>query len=390
MGLWVLRVFVVVVVAVLFLGVVSAEINNQVQDENVITWDDMRVDLTKEKMGLREERNRSRVIVVDWNGSGDSVTVQGAVDMVPLHNSERVKIYILPGIYREKVLVPDSKPYISFIGDENRTSETIITWQDKASDKDKDGSEIGTFGSASVEVESDYFCATGITISVKNHQLFSIFTSSTDAIVKFLIFVALCKLQNTVVAIPGGYGMQAVALRLSGDKAMLYKVQILGAQDTLLDDNGSHYFYQCHIQGTVDFIFGSSKSLYQDCVLHSTATRFGAIAAHHRNSEDEDTGFSFVNCTINGTGNILLGRAWGDYSRAIYSYCDIDNIIIPSGWSDWDQPSRQKTAVFGEYKCRGKGANRRYRVPWSKNFSYEEARRFLDMKFIEGELWLRL
>ncbi|KAF5949565.1 hypothetical protein HYC85_011558 [Camellia sinensis] len=361
MGLWVLRVFVVVVVvAVLFLGVVSAEINNQVQDENVITWDDMRVDLTKEKMGLREERNRSRVIVVDWNGSGDSVTVQGAVDMVPLHNSERVKIYILPGIYREKVLVPDSKPYISFIGDENRTSETIITWHNKASDKDKDGSEIGTFGSASVEVESDYFCATGITIS------------------------------NTVVAVPGGYGMQAVALRLSGDKAMLYKVQILGAQDTLLDDNGSHYFYQCHIQGTVDFIFGSSKSLYQDCVLHSTATRFGAIAAHHRNSEDEDTGFSFVNCTINGTGNILLGRAWGDYSRAIYSYCDIDNIIIPSGWSDWDQPSRQKTAVFGEYKCRGKGANRRYRVPWSKNFSYEEARRFLDMKFIEGEQWLRL
>lgn len=57
--------------------------------------------------------------------------------------------------------------------------------------------------------------------------------------------------------------MQAVALRLAGDKAMLYKVKVLGTQDTLLDDTGSHYFYQCHIQGSIDFIFGRARSLYQ-------------------------------------------------------------------------------------------------------------------------------
>lgn len=57
--------------------------------------------------------------------------------------------------------------------------------------------------------------------------------------------------------------MQAVALRIAGDKAVFYKVRILGTQDTLLDDTGSHYFYQCHIQGSVDFIFGTSRSLYQ-------------------------------------------------------------------------------------------------------------------------------
>lgn len=70
-------------------------------------------------------------------------------------------------------------------------------------------------------------------------------------------------LQNTVVAVPRGYGMQAVALRISGDKAMFYRVRVLGTQDTLLDETGSHYFYQCHIQGSVDFIFGRSRSLYQ-------------------------------------------------------------------------------------------------------------------------------
>lgn len=57
--------------------------------------------------------------------------------------------------------------------------------------------------------------------------------------------------------------MQAVALRLAGDKAMLYRIRVIGTQDTLLDESGSHYFYQCHIQGSVDFIFGRSRSLYE-------------------------------------------------------------------------------------------------------------------------------
>lgn len=70
-------------------------------------------------------------------------------------------------------------------------------------------------------------------------------------------------LQNTVVAAPGDKGRQAVALRISGDKAMFYKAKFLGGQDTLLDDMGTHYFFQCHIYGSVDFIFGNAKSLYE-------------------------------------------------------------------------------------------------------------------------------
>ena len=83
-------------------------------------------------------------------------------------------------------------------------------------------------------------------------------------------------------------------------------------------------------------------SLKQDCLIQSTAKKFGAIAAHHRDSPDDNTGFSFVNCIINGTSKVYLGRAWGNYSRAIYSNCYIDNVITPAGWSDWDDPLRQK------------------------------------------------
>ncbi|XP_047337244.1 pectinesterase QRT1-like [Impatiens glandulifera] len=340
--------------------------NGQQLQMGFISWDDMKVfDTSNERSELKENRSYrsssiSRVIVVDKTGRGDSLTVQGAIDMVPHNNSQRIKIHILPGIYREKVYIPASKPLISLIGYENRSSETIITWNNKASDKDMNGVVLGTYKSATVTIESDYFCATAITF------------------------------ENSVVAIPGGDGMQAVALRIDGNMAMFYRVRVLGTQDTLLDYTGSHYFYQSYIQGAVDFIFGRARSLYQDCILRSTAKRFGAIAAHHRDSPAEDTGFSFVNCKIYGTGTILLGRAWGNYSRTIFSYCEIDNNISPSGWSDWNDPSRQKTVVFGEYKCKGKGADRKKRVSWSRSFSDKEATPFLDTKFIGGDKWLRL
>lgn len=57
--------------------------------------------------------------------------------------------------------------------------------------------------------------------------------------------------------------MQAVAMNINGDRAVFYKCRFLGSQDTLLDDIGLHYFYQCYIEGMIDFICGNARSLYQ-------------------------------------------------------------------------------------------------------------------------------
>ncbi|GFP80471.1 pectinesterase qrt1 [Phtheirospermum japonicum] len=280
--------------------------------------------------------------------------------MVPEYNAERVKIHILPGVYREKVHIPANKPYISFIGDEYEASTTVITWHDKSSDQVPNGGWLGTWNSASVAVESDYFCATGITF------------------------------ENTVVAEIGGVnGYQAVAFRISGEKAMFYKVRFLGSQDTLLDESGSHYFFQCYIQGSIDFIFGNARSLYQECGIQVVGDGY-AIAAQHRNSAADETGFSFVNCTVSGARAVYLGRAWGNYSRIIYAHSEIDIDVRQGGWEDWRVPSRRNTVVFGEYECRGRGADRSRRAQWSKALSYWEARPFLDMAFISGEQWLKL
>lgn len=66
-----------------------------------ISWDDFSVEEGLELHAEAEaEGKKKSVIVVDRNGKGDSLTVQAAVDMVPKHNNQRVKIHILPGLYR--------------------------------------------------------------------------------------------------------------------------------------------------------------------------------------------------------------------------------------------------------------------------------------------------
>ncbi|RZB66935.1 Pectinesterase QRT1 [Glycine soja] len=67
---------------------------------NFITWEDFMVD----EQGITSNVG-GRIIVVDQSGKGDSTTVQGAVDMVPQNNTERVKIYIYPGIYRFAITI---------------------------------------------------------------------------------------------------------------------------------------------------------------------------------------------------------------------------------------------------------------------------------------------
>lgn len=57
-------------------------------------------------------------------------------------------------------------------------------------------------------------------------------------------------------------GAQAVAMRISGDRASFYNCKFIGFQDTLCDDRGNHFFKDCYVEGTVDYIFGDGKSLY--------------------------------------------------------------------------------------------------------------------------------
>lgn len=298
-----------------------------------------------------------RLITVDVNGIGDFRSVQAAVDSVPDNNRKNVLILISAGYYIEKVVVPASKPYITFQGEGRDV--TVLQWHDRASDKGPDGQQLRTYHTASVAVFAPYFTARNISF------------------------------KNTAPApMPGMQGWQAVALRISGDKAFFSGCAFYGAQDTLCDDAGRHFFKDCYIEGSIDFIFGNGRSMYKNCELHSIATRFGSIAAQDRNSPDEKTGFAFVNCSVTGSGPLYVGRAMGKYSRIVFSYTYFDDVVARGGWDDWDHQGNNKTAFFGVYKCYGPGAAAVRGVSWAQELDFDTAHPFLAKSFVNGRHWI--
>eukprot|EP00246_Nothoceros_aenigmaticus_P004710 TRINITY_DN16385_c0_g1_i1.p1 TRINITY_DN16385_c0_g1~~TRINITY_DN16385_c0_g1_i1.p1 ORF type:complete len:391 (+),score=33.12 TRINITY_DN16385_c0_g1_i1:199-1371(+) len=314
-------------------------------------------DSTTSLAASSKPKSSKDIIVVALDGSGDYKSVQDAVDAVPKGNTKRVTIHIKAGIYKEKVIIPSGTPYITIEGEGQK--KTIIVWDDTASTKRK-GKVLSTFGSATFAVNSDHFIARLLTF--KN---------------------------SAPVQAPGAVGEQAVALRLSGDKAALYFVSVLGAQDTLYLHKGYHYISNSYIEGSIDFIFGDGRALIRKCHLHSIAKTFGSLTAQKRLDKKDAGGFSIVGCVITGSGSIFLGRAWGPYSRVVYSYCYFADIIRPGGWDNWSDPKREKTVFYGEYACFGPGATTFDTFPkWGQRLTRAQAAPFLSFSFINGKDWL--
>ncbi|ONI17888.1 hypothetical protein PRUPE_3G185700 [Prunus persica] len=313
------------------------------------------------------DTNKTSYLCVDRNGCCNFTLVQAAVDAAPALSQKRTIIWINNGIYYEKILIPKNKPNITFQG--QGYESTAIAWNDTAN------SSHGTFYSGSVQVFADNFVAKNI--SFMKWELY--------------------KKNLAPIPKPGDFGAQAVAIRISGDQAAFLGCGFFGAQDTLHDDKGRHYFKDCYVQGSIDFIFGNGRSLYENCQLISIANPLppesrnvnGAITAHGRTSKDDNTGFAFVNCFIGGTGRVWLGRAWRPFSRVVFVNTIMADIIAPEGWNDFNDPTRDQTIFYGEYNCSGAGANMTMRAPFVQKLNDTEASTFLNVSWIDGGDWLQ-
>lgn len=279
-------------------------------------------------------------IVVDWRGGGDFRTVQEAVMAAPEHSDERTVIEIRKGVYEEKIIVPDSRKAISFIG-ESREG-TVLVSSNYANMLGPDGKKLGNENSASTFVYAEDFYAERLTFSNQ----------------------------------AGLYKGQAVALAVSGDRAVFRDVCIRGNQDTLYTPGqGRQYYENCFIEGTVDFIFGSATAVFEGCELHSIRRHNGYVTAAST-TEEQLYGYVFLNCRLTGAApehSVSLGRPWKPYAKVVFIDSWMDNHIRPEGWDNWRDPERERTATFAEYGSKGPGARLAERAPWAKRLGKPEA-----------------
>lgn len=277
-------------------------------------------------------------IIVAADGSGNYTSVQAALDAVPAGLNKPVTIFVKNGVYKEVVIIDARKNNISLIG-ENKF-KTIITYDSHAGTKLPNGDTLNTWTCATVFVYGNDFYAENISF------------------------------QNTAGFTAG----QAVGLRIEGNRASVINCRIIGNQDILfLSGSGvKHYFNNCYIEGTTDFIFGAATAVFEHCHIHSKKNSH--VTAASTNSIIP-FGFVFFNCKLTADSNInkvSLGRPWSPTASVTYINCWMGKHIIPEGWNNWKNPANEATARYAEYNSTGPGANSAGRVKWAKQLSENE------------------
>ncbi len=271
---------------------------------------------------------RAHAVHVAPHGKGTFRSIAVAIAALPPKGGE---VRIAPGTYREKLWI--SKANVHLIGEGPGPASVVLVWNDSSI------SVGNTYNTPSVYAAADGFRASNLTIANDWGS------SATQP------------------------NAQAVALAISGDRAVLSRVRIIGKQDTLYlvqppNQRSRHVFRDCYIEGHVDFVFGNAKAYFQRCHLHGLARANIFFTAQSRNSTKEDSAFVFEDCRLTaaagaGASGIFLGRAWRPYARVIWLRTLMDALIAPAGWREW-YPNRSKTletAYYAEYQSRGIGAS---------------------------------
>lgn len=290
-------------------------------------------------------------LIVNADGTGDFTTVQAAIGSVPDNNRDRVIIFVEEGVYHEKILIPEGKAMISLIGESREA--TILDFNETPKIQHSPDYLFNTWGSASTIVLADDLTAENITF--RNSALI-------------------------------GTG-QAPALRLEGDRMSFSNCRFVSHQDTLYaNGSGRQYFHQCHVEGDVDFIYGSATAVFEDCDIVNVRKTGGYITAAST-PEDREFGYVFINCRIIGDvdpDTVWLGRPWRPYSHTAYIDCYMSEVVQPTGWHNWGKVTNEATARYYEYNSYGPGANPQGRVVWSRQLTDSEAAKYTAENILRG------
>ncbi|KAL3516010.1 hypothetical protein ACH5RR_022912 [Cinchona calisaya] len=299
-------------------------------------------------------------LIVAKDGSGKYQTINEALNDIPQNNNQTFVLYIKEGVYEEKVIFNRTLLHLMVIGD--GPTKTRITGKLNFIDG------TPTYHTATVAVLGDFFIAKDIGF------------------------------ENAA----GPEKHQAVALRVGADKAIFYNCHLDGYQDTLYAHTYRQFYRNCQISGTIDFIFGDSAAVFQNCTLvvrKPLDNQQCIVTAQGRKDVRQPTGLVLQNCSFVADPAYFpyrfqlksyLGRPWKEFSRTIIMESFIDDLIQPDGWLAWEGTFALDTLFYAEFNNRGPSSNKMLRAQWNgvKELQASRIERFLPSKFIEGDAWL--
>jgi pectin methylesterase-like acyl-CoA thioesterase len=303
-------------------------------------------------------------ITVTATGAG-SHPVQRAIDAAPATGAV---IAIGPGTYRERLLV--TRPGVVLRGAGPDARQTVIVFDSSA------GTAGNGFKSATVEVRGRDFRAENITFANDFNRTHE----------------------------QRPQGSQALALLVSGDRAVFRNVRLLGNQDTLYAGSSDctppghdavkctltrQVFDGCYIEGNVDFIYGNSVAVFSRCEIHSTPHVIGYITAQGRQDDDEQSLFVFDRCKLTaepGVAHVWLGRPWRPLASVVFLDTEMGAHIEPGGWREWHPGETDyiESAFYAEHNSTGPGAHPVERDPHTRKLTAAEAARYDPRRVLAG------
>ncbi|KAI4323654.1 hypothetical protein L6164_023243 [Bauhinia variegata] len=306
---------------------------------------------------LRDQHLRIKAdIIVAKDGTGKYRTVTDALKHVPEKSNKRTVIYVKKGVYYENVRVEKTKWNVMIIGD--GMTNTIVSGRLNFVD--------GT----------------------------PTFSTATFAVFGRNLIARDMGFRNTA----GPQKHQAVALMTSADQAVYYRCHIDAFQDTLYAHSNRQFYRECNIYGTVDFIFGNSAVVIQNCNIMPKMPMQGqqnTITAQGKIDHHQNTRISIQNCNIAPSGNLssvrtYLGRPWKKFSTTVFMQSTMDEFIHPDGWLPWVGNSAPDTIFYAEFQNVGAGAATKNRVKWKglRTISARQANRFTVRTFLQGDRWI--
>ncbi|KAG6418152.1 hypothetical protein SASPL_120351 [Salvia splendens] len=296
--------------------------------------------------------------VVAKDGNGDYKTIAAALKKVPEKSKQRFVIYVKKGVYVENVKIEKNMWNVMMVGD--GMDATIVS----AGLNFIDGTP--TFQTATFAVTGKGFIA------------------------RDMGFV------NTA----GANKQQAVALMSTADQSVFYRCKMDAFQDTLYLLSNRQFYRECDIYGTVDFIFGNSAVVIQNCNIMPKLPMKGqqnTITAQGKIDPNQNTGISIQNCIIRPAANLsgvnnFLGRPWKNYSTTVFLQNKIEGFIDPKGWLPWVGTSAPDTIFYAEYGNWGPGADTKKRVNWKGlklNLDAKQVNKFTVDKFVNQDKWIK-